>query len=260
MKYLTGDNAVSFAQWMAFGLPYVIVSVLLLWLMVRWLYPSRLQKMEIVITDRFARTPKAWIVYITFIVTIGLWLTGDLTGMNSYVIALIPIAVFSVTGVTTVEDLKLMSWDVLWLVSGGIALGVALEKTGLSVHLVDAIPFDAMPPCLIVLLAVLLATGTATVMSNTATANLLLPVIAALGASTSTLVDVGGAKGLIIATTLACSLGMALPISTPPNALAYATGMIQSRDLLRAGLLLNLIALGLLALLLYAMGLVGFFG
>jgi sodium-dependent dicarboxylate transporter 2/3/5 len=136
---------------------------------------------------------------------------------------------------------------------------VALEKTGLSTHLVSAIPFASLPPCLIVLLAVLIATATATVMSNTATANLLLPVIAALGASTATLADVGGAKGLIIATTLACSLGMALPISTPPNALAYATGTIHSRDLLRAGLFMNLVCLGLLALFLWALGLTGFF-
>ena len=87
---------------------------------------------------------KSWqavVAYFTFGLTVLLWILGGLHGMNSTVVAMIPVGVFVCTGIVTKEDLKSISWDVLWLVSGGIALGLALEKTGLASRLVTTIPF-----------------------------------------------------------------------------------------------------------------------
>ena len=69
----------------------------------------------------------------------------------------------------------------LWLVAGGIALGLAMEQSGLAAHAVEAIPFGTLPPLLILLLASLTSLLMANFMSHTATANLLLPIVAALG-------------------------------------------------------------------------------
>ncbi|MGL4543949.1 MAG: anion permease, partial [Plesiomonas sp.] len=82
----------------------------------------------------------------------------------------------------------------------------------------------------------------------TATANLLLPLMAALAGSVSGLNEVT----LILGVTFAASLGMALPISTPPNALAHATGMVESSQMAKTGVWLGIIGvvLSLLMLLL----------
>lgn len=79
-------------------------------------------------------------------------------------------------------------------------------------------------------------------MSNTATANLLLPLITTLGASMHGLIPYGGEMVLILAVRLATSLGMSLPISTPPNALAYALGHIDTKQMAKVGIILGLLA------------------
>ena len=77
---------------------------------------------------------------------------------------------------------------------------------------------------------------------------LLLPIIAALGTSMASLNDLGGAQALILGVAMSASLGMALPISTPPNALAHATGEIQTKDMARIGIIMGFIGLGLVFL------------
>ena len=96
-----------------------------------------------------------------------------------------------------------------------------------------------------------------TFISNTATANLLLPVMATLGATVSTLEGIGDSKLLVLLVTFSCSLAMALPVSTPPNAMAYATGLLKNRQLLQLGTLISgigLLASYLMATLLWQIG------
>jgi len=243
LKYLFSENTISFGEWMVFGVPFVMVMLLIAWYLLSTFFPAAIDEINLNIKGRFLKTPKAITVYITFIVTILLWLMGDAHGMNAYVVALIPVAVFSMFKIITKEDLKKISWDVLWLVSGGIALGVALDKSGLARHVVETIPFAALHPLLLIVGASLLCLTMANFMSHTATANLLLPLIAALGASMQSLLPYGGEVVLILAVTFAASLGMALPISTPPNALAYASGHIDTKQMAKVGGILGLIGL-----------------
>ena len=94
-----------------------------------------------------------------------------------------------------------------------------------------------------VVIATILAALMATFMSNTATANLILPVMAALGTNMVSLQGIGGGKMLIIAVTFSCSIAMSLPVSTPPNAMAYASGQIKSSQMMRSGIIIGAIAL-----------------
>lgn len=259
LKYLTGDNAISFGEWMGFGVPFVVILLLISWYLLNLFYPIKTVAIHLDIKGRFLKTSKSIVVYITFGITILLWLTDFLHGMNAYVVSLIPVAVFLSTRIITKEDLKLISWDVLWLVSGGIALGLALEESGLAARLVNSIPFAQFPAFLIMVLACLLALLMANFMSNTATANLLLPIIAALGVSLTSLEGIGGAKALILSVTLASSLGMALPISTPPNALAHATGALQTADLTKMGIYIGSIGLVLVLVFMFILKLISFF-
>ena len=259
LKYLTGNNAISFGEWMGFGVPFVIILLLISWYLLQLFYPIKTKSINLSIRGRFLKNSKAYIVYVTFGLTILLWLTDFLHGMNAYIVALIPVAVFLSTRIITKEDLKLLSWDVLWLVSGGIALGLALEESGLAARLVNSIPFAEFPAYLIMVLACILALLMANFMSNTATANLLLPIIAALGVSLTSLDGLGGVKALVLAATLASSLGMALPISTPPNALAHATGELQTSDLSRMGIYVGMIGLALVLFFMFILKLINFF-
>ncbi|MBU2912962.1 SLC13 family permease [Reichenbachiella agariperforans] len=258
LKYLTGENNIGFGEWMAFGVPFVIVLLAVAWFLLLKFFPPKAEHLALEIKGKFMTSRKAIIVYVTFGLTILLWLFDFVHGMNSYTVAMIPVAVFLAFGIITKEDLKKMSWDVLWLVSGGIALGLGLEKSGLAAHLVNSIPFDQYAPMLIVAMAAILATIMANFMSNTATANLLLPIITAVGVSVMSLEALGGAKMLILATTLAASLGMSLPISTPPNALAHATGMIESRHMSKVGVTLAIVGLVLIGILMYVLNKVNF--
>jgi len=258
LKYLVGENAISFSEWMLFGVPYVLVLLGVGWLILLRLHPIQTPAIELKIKGTFLKNSKAMIVYVTFAGTIVLWLTDFLHGMNAYVVALIPVGVFLATNIITKEDLKRLSWDVLWLVSGGIALGLALEQSGLAQHIIESIPFGDFSPYLILSFSALLAVVMANFMSNTATANLLLPLMAALGTSISSLEVLGGAKAILLGVTLAASLGMSLPISTPPNALAHATGEVQTEQLAQVGIIMALIGLLLIFALLFLLKVVGF--
>ncbi len=259
LKYLTGENTISFSTWMLFGVPFALLLLGFAWILLLRLFPFQSDRVVIDIKGTFLRNRKAYVVYATFALTVLLWLTDFVHGMNSYVVAMLPVAVFLATNIITKEDLKKLSWDVLWLVSGGIALGLALEQSGLAERLVRQIPFDQFSPYLILAAAALLAAVMANFMSNTATANLLLPIMAALGAALESLQDIGGLVAIVLGTALACSMGLAMPISTPPNALAYATGLVDTGQMARVGIVLGAMGLGLIFLLLYVIQAVGLF-
>ena len=119
--------------------------------------------------------------------------------------------------------------------------GQGLEDCGLASHIVKSIPFEQFSPLIIVFLATAITFMLANFMSHTAAANLLLPIMAALGTSISSLEPLGGSRMIILVVTFAASLSMSLPISTPPNAMAHATGALQSRDMFKLVLLSDLL-------------------
>jgi sodium-dependent dicarboxylate transporter 2/3/5 len=113
MKYLEEEQAISFGGWMVFGAPFSICLLVIAWILLNTLLPSKQKRIKLVIESEFRRSPGAWVVYICFALTILLWLTGSLHGMNSYVVAMIPVAVFLVSGVIRKQDLKNLGWNVL---------------------------------------------------------------------------------------------------------------------------------------------------
>ncbi len=175
--------------------------------------------------------------------TILLWLTEPLHGISSSTVGFIPVVVLLGTQVMDGNDIKALQWPVLWLVAGGIALGVGIGATGLDAWLLGLVAWEAMPLMLLVVLLVVVGLGLSTVISNSATANLLVPL--ALSLSVGLPIDTT-AMGVIVA--LACALAMALPISTPPNAIAYATGEVDTRSMAVNGLLIGAVGGALLAL------------
>ncbi len=243
LQYLTGENSIDFLSWMMMGLPFVIVQLTIAWFLLQYLFPSSQQQMTLKLQGTFQRSWRAIVVYITFATTILLWMSTALHGMNTYVVSIIPLAVFTLTGIMGKEELKQINWDVLWLVAGGIEIGIGLEHTGLAVALAHAIDYESLSPMFIVISLSMVCWLMANFMSNTATANLLMPIAAAIGVSMSSLTEIGGLQGLLVVVAFSASLGMILPVSTPPNSLAYSTGLIESKDMAKTGLILGLVGL-----------------
>lgn len=243
LQYLTGENSISFLSWMMMGLPFVLIQLTIAWFLLQKLFPSSQPTMVLKLDGAFQRNWRAIVVYLTFAATILLWMTTSLHGMNTYVVSIIPLAVFTLTGIMGKDELKQINWDVLWLVAGGIAIGIGLEQTGLAKALAHAIDYESLSPISVVITLSLVCWLMANFMSNTATANLLMPIAAAIGSTMSSLNEVGGLQGLLVVVAFSASLGMILPVSTPPNSLAYSTGLIQSKDMAKTGLIIGVIGL-----------------
>ncbi len=253
---------ISFGNWMMIMVPVAMLILFLAWLFLNWKFPCKQESIEIKIEGEVDKSPKAMIVYITFAVTILLWVFGkELLGVNANTVALVPFAVFCITGVFEKKDLAKIDWDVLWLVAGGFALGVGLDaKIGpddltMSKHIVGAIPFDSWPTLAIILGSGVLCLVMSTFMSNSATAALLIPIFVALGKGMSDQLEpYGGVVTLIVGLALSASFAMSLPISTPPNAIAYSKGFIKQKEMVLVGIVVGIISLVIGYTVLFSMG------
>ena len=237
---------ISFGEWMAKMVPFVVIMLLIGWIVLRILFPFKQKRIELDIKGELKKQKDTYIVAITFLVTVFLWCFGDLfnLGLNSYIIALIPVAVFIVGGIFNRRDLEQINWGVLWMVAGGFALGVALNYTRLSNHLVESIPFATWPFLIVTIVAMLVCFGFSNLISHSATAALLVPVIGVIaGAMHSATGDAAIPRQMLVAVALAASVSMILPISTPPNAIAHSTGYIEQKDMVKVGVIIGIVGL-----------------
>ena len=182
LKYLNDPEGLNmgmgFGEWMMFMLPLVIVLLFISWYILKTLFPFSQKTVELKIEGGMKKNTQTYIVIVTFIVTVLLWLTDKLTGINSYTVALIPFVVFALTGIITKYDLEEINWSVIWMVAGGFALGYGLNASGLAANAVKSIPFGEFSPILILLLSGIICYALSNFISNSATAALLMPILA----------------------------------------------------------------------------------
>ncbi len=248
LKYLNDPEGLNmglgFGEWMMFMLPLVIVLLFISWYILKTLFPFSQKTVELKIEGGMKKNTQTYIVIVTFIVTVLLWLTDKLTGINSYTVALIPFVVFALTGIITKYDLEEINWSVIWMVAGGFALGYGLNASGLAANAVKSIPFGEFSPILILLLSGVICYALSNFISNSATAALLMPILAFVcGAMGDKLAAIGGTPTILIGVAIAASSAMVLPISTPPNALAYATNLVKQNDMAKIGLIVGIISM-----------------
>ena len=235
---------IGFGQWMMFMFPLAIVLLIIGWFLLKTMFPFSQKTVELKIEGEKETNWQSYVVYVTFIVTILLWVLDKLTGVNSNVVAMLPVGVFCACGIITRKDLEEINWSVLWMVAGGFAIGLALQETKLADHLINTIPFDTWPALLMMIGSGILCYVLSNFISNTATAALLVPILTVIGAaSQNSLAPYGGVSPLLIGIALSASLAMVLPISTPPNALAHATGMIEQKQMMRVGIIMGVIGM-----------------
>ena len=259
LKYLNEPESlnlgIGFGQWMLFMVPLVIVLIIIAWMILKKAFPFTQKTIELKIDGEMKRGKDTVIVIVTMIVTILLWMMDSLTGINTYTVALIPFAVFALAGIISKYDLEEINWSVIWMVAGGFALGYAMNGSGLAALVVRAIPFGEFSPLLIVILSGLLCYGLSNLISHSATAALIMPILVVVcTAMGDKLSAVGGTSTVLIGVAIASSSAMILPISTPPNALAYATNLVQQKDMAKMGIIVGVISIVLGYLVLFAAG------
>lgn len=229
-----GDQ-INFLKWMYLALPpALLIAAIAYGFLLFTLRGTHVEKIKLEdrrgeeLTGRNLR--HRLIVMLVFTVTVVLWMTSSFHNTPSAVVSFLPIVLLAVTGVISSRDMRELPWDVLILLAGGLSLGVGINVTGLAEWFASLIPqtWTGLP---LVIAFAALAVVLSNLMSNTATANIMMPIgIALVGQENATV--------FALPVALACSSAMCLPISTPPNAVAFASGRVQTRDFMGVGLLL----------------------
>lgn len=253
LDYLTSiGQGISFVDWTIKMAPFVILLLLLAWLLLRFMFPFKQKTINIEIEGNIRWDFKTWSVVAAFIITIFMWMFGtDLWGIDTNVVAMLPIAIFCATGILTRRDLEEINWSVLWMVAGGFALGVALNysdahSVSLSSLVIKSVPFDSFSPLVVMILAGLICFGFSNFISHSAATSLLVPVLGVIAVGLGDQLSAfGGSQAMLVGIAIASSVSMILPISTPPNAIAHSTGFIEQKDMMKVGIIVGLLGLAL---------------
>ena len=255
--------AVTFAGWMLRMVPYVIIMLVIAWVLLMKLYPFKAKSIELKIEGQEVKaTPfQKYVVWVTFALTIILWVGEQWFKINSNIVAMIPFAVFSATGIMKAKHLEHINWAVLWMVAGGFALGTALNQTGLASTLIKTIPFASWNALVVMLVGGFICYFLSNFISNSASANLVVPILIVVGKamagnpeSAESFNALGGVPAMIIGVAICASLAMCLPVSTPPNDLAHSTGMITTKQMATVGIVMGAVGLVLGYLMLIFIG------
>lgn len=162
-------------------------------------------------------------------------------GIPASVVAFLPVALLPALNVLDKKEIRNFPWEVLWLVAGGISIGASIKATGLADWMLTRIPMGSLGATAAILGFGVLGYIVANLVSNTVTASILVPLVVGfaltggLGASVI-------AQGVVLVGVIV-SFSMMLPISTPPNAIAMSSGLIQTGDMAKAGLLIGLVGI-----------------
>lgn len=224
---------ISFTTWMMMAIPLVIIMLVLASFIIYWIFPPRNKEFNVKLKMEAPLGHDAKLAAAVGLLTVFLWLSSSFHNIPSAVTALLAVCLYFSFNLLKQEDFQRIDWAILVLMWGGLSLGEGLSSTGLTNWIVAQPLFDQSGVVLIMLFS-LLGIVLATFMSNTATANLIIPIVLAMP----------GQNIIFLAVTiaLACSFAMALPISTPPNAIAFSTNTLRINDMLKAGGLISVIA------------------
>jgi len=243
---------IGFTEWLAFGLPLVLVTLpLMLLALTVTLRPELAGRIEVP-PGEFTWTRERRLTVTVFLLAAAGWIGGapltkalGLGGDSDTLVALFAIVALVATRTLSWKEAERgTDWGILLLFGGGLALGQIMEKSGASRFLADQLLLllgDA--PLFVALLGIVaFVVFMSELASNTAIAALLIPVFAGLGAALGMTAEV-----LAVTVAAAASCGFMLPVATPPNALVFGTGLVPAGAMLRAGLLLNLLCIATIA-------------
>jgi len=271
---------IGFGRWMVIALPLVAVFLVIAWVVLtKLVFPLRSMSIpggRELIRGELAKLGRPsrgeWTVLIVFLLTAAAWIAREplshwewfaqrcpaIERLHDAGIALIAaLALFVIPidakrGVFALDwaTAKKLPWDILLLFGGGLSLAAAVKSSGLAEWIGTQVGvLDYLPPLALVAIVALTVTFLTEMTSNVATASAFLPVLGgvAVGMGIEPLT-------LLVPAGLAASCAFMMPVATPPNALVFSSGHVTIRQMVKAGLWLNLIGVILITLLAWCVG------
>ena len=257
---------ISFLKWMTFGLPFSAILLLFCYgVLTRVMFPNKglqFNASKAIIEKELAKlgrtSPKEKMVLVIFAVTVFLWVFRTVIntmvpslGLTDTMISIFAaISLFAIpfnfkTGdfILQWQDTQQLAWGILILFGGGLALANGMSVTGIVDLVAGAIAQSNISVLLTATLLIVLMLFMTELMSNVALVAVLAPVVAGIAIG----LDIPMLH-LLIPVTIASSCAFMLPMATPPNAIVFASGYVKIPEMARVGVILNLIAVGLLIL------------
>lgn len=259
---------ISFLNWMLLALPFSVLMIgIIYFVIVKWIYPNRIESFaaskdvidqELKKLGKVKKTERR--VLTIFCVVIFLWISRttingffpDLklsdTGismMGAFALFVIPFRLSKGEFTLIWKDTQKLPWGILILFGGGLALASGLSHAGLIELVANMIAANQGLSLLVVtLLLIVFMLFMTELMSNVALVAIFVPVVAGIAIG----LDIPMLH-LLIPVTMAASCAFMLPMATPPNAIVFASGYVKVSEMVKAGLILNIISVILLVLL-----------
>ena len=237
--------SISFLEWMLVGTPIAFVLLYVFWkaLIKRYRISEQGElQFDFINTLPSNYTPEEKtqksIVLVILAITLFCWLTSKWIGIPVAAASGIPIVGLTMLGILDEDDVRKLPWDTLMLVAGGLALGLAIEEQNIASHFVKKISHLNVSFFPLLILFGFMTMVFSNFMSNTAATTILIPM--ALSLLTMVGKDINPIiLPLVIGLSASCALF--LPVSTPPNAIAFSTGLIKQSEFRLGGTVVGLL-------------------
>lgn len=260
---------ISFAKWIMYGLPLAIILLFICWKYLTKIafkfeqneFPGGKSEIEkqITLLGKFSYEEK--IVGFVFLITAILWIIRSfvlkqfLPNIDDTIIAIIGAISLFLIPTKTKKGEKIMDWksasklpwDILLLFGGGLAIANGFKTSGLAAWIGTQLTLINHLPLFLLLLVLVFAVNFLTeITSNLATTAMLLPVIIPVAVSLNI-----HPFTLMVGITTAASCAFMLPVATPPNAIVFGSGYLKIKDMMRTGVLLNMVSVIIITLMVY---------
>lgn len=234
---------ISFIEWMIIGVPSAFLLVFLFYKLLERRYKLKVQQISLDFLNTNIEEPtheekiRKNIVLIVLISTLTLWLTSQWTGIPVAVVSGVPIVLLTMLGIVDSEDVRSLPWDTLMLVAGGLSLGLAIKEQGIAEYFVQSIQHFDLNYYILIGLFGYVSVTLSNFMSNTAATTILVPV----GISLVSIIPGANVAFLPVIIGLTASCALLLPVSTPPNAVAFSLGIVGQKEFFPGGVFIGLL-------------------
>lgn len=234
-----------FVDWMMHGMPFVVLFVPVLWFILTKIYKPEIKRLKIINYNKKLNRKQKWVLYI-FAITVIMWLTSNIHGIPSNTVSLVPIILLYFTGLLNTEDFSKINWAALILIGGGLTLGLAMHTVGLDAMFALLLQnlITNQPMLTVFMIISAFAVGLTIFASNTAAAAVMIPIMIPLTMALG--LDV---RTVVVLAAIGTSLDFIVPVGTPPSAIAYSSGYVRVKDMVRGGVLIALVGILLISVL-----------
>lgn len=243
--------SISFTEWMIIGIPVSLLLILIFWkaLLMKYTFKAKTLSLDFLYSensdaidndpdsDHNINKTQQRIMLVILVITLFFWLTSEFTGIPVAMVSGIPIVGLTMLGVIDADDVRQLPWDTLMLVAGGLALGLAVQQYGLADYFISLVAFENVNIYFLYLLFGLITVILSNIMSNTATATIMIPI----GISLVQLNQLGKPAIMVFIIALSASCALLLPVSTPPNAISFSTGMLEQKEFRYGGIIIGIL-------------------